>query len=567
MGQTVRPPHMLDGLSGDRAPSRAPKVLGALALAVVLLGGLYAGLQFWIADLIPTDTSVLGVGIGGLTAEEAVAELESRLAERVAQPVRLQAGEATATLDPLAAGLSLDARATVEGLTGFSWHPGRLWSHLAGGHEAPPSLRVDHPRLLAALDGLRDDLSTEPVEGHVTFIGAHLEVIEPLSGQRLDPHAAAHQVAGSWLREPGPIEVPVTEVPPEYGPDVTGQAVERARAIESGPVRLDFGVLLVDVPAPTIAAVTLAELTTITPVGGQFEFAMDGQALSELVLERAPGVAAQPVEAHFEFPEPGGAPVIAGGTSGFGLDPDLLADTVLAAASRPEAGAIRYTQAVAVEMAPSVGAADLEALGVHEALASASISLAAGPGPTEAVGRAADLLDGVLLAPGERISLLEHLAEVVEADSADASLSEVATAVLGAGFLAGLEIIEHHPHQHFAPHRPAGLEARLVRGQVDLVLRNQSDTYVLWQAWVADETIYVRLWGSPTLTVHTAGGERTGETPPSVVIGRGAGCVPAPAGEPGFTVEHTRTVLRGDTLLSQETFAWTYRPAHAIGCP
>ena len=57
--------------------------------------------------------TLAGVEIGGMSKPEAQEALRTQLAGRTSQPVALQAGTASATIDPRAAGLELDVEGTI----------------------------------------------------------------------------------------------------------------------------------------------------------------------------------------------------------------------------------------------------------------------------------------------------------------------------------------------------------------------------------------------------------------------------------------------------------------------
>ena len=67
---------------------------------------------------MPRGATVAGVDIGGLPSDEAVARLDAELADATTQPIEVVANDVQATIDPVAAGLTFDAQATVDQLTG-----------------------------------------------------------------------------------------------------------------------------------------------------------------------------------------------------------------------------------------------------------------------------------------------------------------------------------------------------------------------------------------------------------------------------------------------------------------
>src|SRR5699024_8936590 len=94
------------------------------------------GLTSWyFADRVPRGTTVAGIDIGGLAAEDAEARLTDALGEAQTTGIEVSLGEKETEIDPEEAGLSFDTSATVGRLTGFSLDPRRLVYHLMGGGE------------------------------------------------------------------------------------------------------------------------------------------------------------------------------------------------------------------------------------------------------------------------------------------------------------------------------------------------------------------------------------------------------------------------------------------------
>src|SRR4051812_10926696 len=91
---------------GTRRRWRRPLAIAA----AVAVGGAAAAVPATIAygADVARGVSVLGVDIGGLSTASAERLLRARLADRVAEPVPVTVGEVTASVDPVAAGLTLD---------------------------------------------------------------------------------------------------------------------------------------------------------------------------------------------------------------------------------------------------------------------------------------------------------------------------------------------------------------------------------------------------------------------------------------------------------------------------
>src|SRR5690606_7531671 len=112
------------------------------------------------------------------------------------------------------------------------------------------------------------------------------------------------------------------------------------------------------------------------------------------------------------------------------------------------------------------------------------------------IGRAAELINGTLLEPGDTFSLNGEVGERTEENGFVAGsmlsggkfkaelrggVSQSATTTYNAMFFAGLEDIEHQPHTLYIDRYPAGREATVAWPTLDLKFRNNTDYGVLVQ--------------------------------------------------------------------------------------
>jgi len=569
-GSGSTPPPLLGELVGDGQPSRVPKALLGLGIGVVVLAGLYTSAQWVYADRVPTGTQVAGVEVGGLTREEAVRELESGLAARAREPMRITAGTAQATLDPAAAGLRFDARATAASLTGFSFDPSRLWAHLFGGQDAHPVVDVDQATLDAAVAGLAESLATDPVDGTVSFVGGQPVATPATEGSTVVPDAAAQTLAQGWLRAAGPFELPTEPVAPAITQEETDAALAQAKQIISAPVTVAVGG-----QSPELPTDALATVASFQPVDGALQVVFDGGTLVTAVVDRTSDLLAEPEDAHFEFHD--GAPVVVGGAPGSTIDPAALAAAVQEAALGTE----RTAAVELTERAPERSREALEALGVTEVVASFSTPLTSEPIRTKNLHRGAELLTGTLVKPGEVFSLTEALSPISLANGYFAAgiisnglhtqgvgggLSQMATTTFNAVQLAGFEDVEHRPHSVWFRRYPPGREATIADGSLDMRFRNNSPYGAVMQSWLEGGELHVQIWSTRHFTVDQRSGDKTNIVPTTPIHKSGPGCEPYPGGEAGFSITNYRTVRRGDTVVIDEKFSWTYKPDNPVIC-
>jgi vancomycin resistance protein YoaR len=166
------------------------------------------------------------------------------------------------------------------------------------------------------------------------------------------------------------------------------------------------------------------------------------------------------------------------------------------------------------------------------------------------IKRAAELLDGTRLRPGESFSMNEALGERTVArgfvsapsiggdrfvPSVGGGISQVATALYNAAFFAGLELVEHTPHSVYISRYPPGREATISWGGPELVFRNDWPAPLRMRLRATDTSLTVRFY--------------------SASLGRQ---VVTDTQVDGLLVEYRRQVYARGVLVRDETFRWRY---------
>jgi vancomycin resistance protein YoaR len=187
-------------------------VVGVVAAVVVLTRR---------AQLAPAGRTIAGVAVGGLDERQLRAAVESSVRVQVQKPilVRVTGADQTFTLDPVAAGISLDADATVR-------------AGLAGTAAALPAvLTVDSAQLRAALATHRVAATDTVVKlaapsprleakGDTSYtpVTAGIDRTAGTPGWSLDPAAAATAVEAAARAGQTEVSVPGTAVAPATRP-------------------------------------------------------------------------------------------------------------------------------------------------------------------------------------------------------------------------------------------------------------------------------------------------------------------------------------------------------------
>ena len=155
-------------------------------------------------------------------------------------------------------------------------------------------------------------------------------------------------------------------------------------------------------------------------------------------------------------------------------------------------------------------AADVERLGIRELMGAFTTRHPCCQPRVKNIHRIADLLDGVIVLPGETFSVNESVGprslargfvmapsiedgEMVE--TIGGGVSQFATTFYNALLRAGLEIVERRAHTYWFDRYPMGHEATLSIPKPDLVFRNDTKSGVLIKTEYTEKSITVKLYG------------------------------------------------------------------------
>jgi vancomycin resistance protein YoaR len=235
---------------------------------------------------------------------------------------------------------------------------------------------------------------------------------------------------------------------------------------------------------------------------------------------------------------------------------------------------------------PEVTTAELAALRITELVSEFTTHYPPGRPRVTNIKRAAELLDGTILARGQTFSMNAALGERTATrgfvaaptilggrlvDSIGGGISQVATTLYNAAFFAGLDLIEHTPHSFYIDRYPMGREATISWGGPELVFRNDWDAALLMKLVASETSITVRFYSSSLgRRVETTTSDPYRWTAPSTVevsdttLEPGERVIAQEAGAAGFDVDYTRRVYARDRLLRSERFHVRYVPQNAI---
>ncbi|MFB9449000.1 VanW family protein [Dactylosporangium vinaceum] len=543
-----------------RRTVRRRRLVMAVTLLVVVPG--LTVLRTYAHD-VDRGVHVLGLDLGGKSRAEALQVLERGVAGRLHQPVAVKVGTEPAVIDPAAVGLTLDAAATIDRAVAATPAP-------FTDEDVAPVVHVDAGRLYAALMDHLGAQGDAPVMPAVRFDGLKPIAVYPEPGRGLDRTGIARLAETGWLRRPA-LEFPVADLlPKDTRADVDRLIRDLATPAVAGPLVLATPRGEVTVTASGIAGALRLE----SDADGHIVPALDAAALRKSAAAAFAKVEVPAADARFEVV--GGRPVIRAETDGSRVD---LSTPKLLEALRSTATPRRVT--VPMTSAPAATtAAELGKLGVSGPAGSFTTHFEPGQPRVVNIRTMAEALRGMLIRPGETFSLNERVGERTHAkgyvdapgiemgkikNSSGGGVSQVATTLFNAAYLAGLQDVEHHPHSYYFDRYPAVIEATVVYPSLDLRIRNDGPSGVLIDTATTDDSVTVTLYGTKRYDIATVYGPRTKIVQPKTEYLQEADCNPT-AGAPGFTQEAYRVFSQDGHEVRRERFTWRYDPEPHFIC-
>ena len=568
------------------APARRRRLLLALGAAVLLVL-VWGAAAFATTQHIFAGSTVSGVAVGNMSPAQAESTVAGAINAQLGQPVTLVVGNATDTLVPAESGVSVDARASVERLTGFTLNPLTLIGRLRGA-DVDAVTRVDARSLTTALDARLDVLAVGASDAGVTLNGTTPVLVPGSIGTRLDVDSAVTTLSESWPLGRETIELPDGEARPAITDEEAQTLIDKVLTpLLSG----DFTITVEGTDAaarawrPTVVLTPeqLAELVRIGTADGDITASLDPQGLRETVLAAmGPEIESPVQDATWTIEGRADAkPVYVEAHGGTVVDAEALAADVLTAATQDGGAGERRIALPMIDQAPAVTtpAADW---GMNQVIGEYSTPYYPDAARTQNLVAGTAAINGTIVMPGGVFSLTDALGPIDEehgfasagvvtngqhTDAMGGGLSQVATTVFNAGFEAGMDDVEHTPHNYWFTRYPAGREATLWTGNLDVKFGNSTPTAVMVQAWAVDGEVHVRLWGTPYYQVSIDNGTPHNYRAYQTQRQSGGNCVPYGGGAQGFDITVTRSRTKPDgQKLPDDVLSTSYDSDNPVVC-
>ncbi|MBJ7450681.1 MAG: VanW family protein, partial [Blastococcus sp.] len=418
-----------------------------------------------------------------------------------------------------------------------------------------------------------------PVDATIAIEDTTASVVAPADGRVLDREAARDVITGALTDEPdpaGPLELPV-EVEPvgvaaEEAERVLADTVQPALA---APVAVTGGA---DGATAEVRVKAIAAALTFTPTdAGELQVGMDPAKLQTALGDELAVFGTPAKDASFEVA--GGAVRVVPSVDGTGIDPAHLVEQLLPVLDDP---APRSVTAEPGPVPAELTTQEAEALGIREEISSFTTNIS-NPKSGENIRVVAAEVDGALVLPGETFSLNTFTgprgtaqgyvpATVISggelSTAVGGGISQFATTMFNAVFFAGLEDVFHKPHSFYISRYPAGREATVYEGAIDLQWKNDSETGVYVDTRWTPASLTVTFYGTRRYEIESVSSERRNPRKPAVIEKVDDGdCIPQ-SGVPGFDITVTRVFkdLASGAEIKREDFRTRYNAEAVINC-
>ncbi|MFV1859321.1 MAG: VanW family protein [Anaerolineales bacterium] len=539
--------------------------------------------------------SAAGISVGGLTEPE----IELALGEILSYPrtgrVLMTDGTRYWVATPGELGVALDIpRMADQALTvgregGALLQLTNFFSAWSSGVEVPTTVRFDQRAGAAYMNALAAQIDQPQLEATIGVDGVQVAMRPGQIGRQLEIERSLEQLAPVFASLHD-AEVPLTvkETPP-----MVLDASEQGQ-IASEILKAPLTLTAEDAGPWTIDQQGLAEMLrfNLNQERAQYEVGIDLLALSAYLEPLAPELLREPENARFVFNDDT-------------RELDLLAEAVIGRTLDIPASIEAINQGLAngeheiplvFELEQPVVGSDATAaeLGITEEVSVVSSYFAgSSPARIQNITVSAAPFHGLLIAPGETLSMAEILGDIsLDTGYAEAliiyggrtikgvggGVCQVSTTLFRAAFFGGFGIVERNPHAYRVsyyeqgPGSPGpGFDATVYVPLVDFKFTNDSDNWLLSETYIYGSQLLWKFYS-------TGDGRQVQISGPQI-----SNKVDAPKplyklnrdlkeGEikqvdyevDGMDVLVTRTVTRGDEVLNRDTIKTHYLPWRAI---
>ncbi len=550
-------------------------LLGVLGVVAAL----YVAGYFLTGSRMPANATIGGVDVSGKSPSAARAAVDQVLTPRIANEIVLSHDKKEFRLKPADAGLAFNLDRSIEEAGGNrSWNPSDMVGLFFGDHETAPALDVDSALLQSVIGTIGESVNVEVVEAQITFPKSKPTPRAPEAGLVVARDDAAQAIKGAYLVTDKAVKVPTVVVEPAVDAEGLAEAMGTiAEPAVAGPVTLAVGNKKVSLPvsAFTPALVVHVEDNVLKPY-------IDPKKLAKPLTNSVTGIGKKAVDATVRIEN--GKPVVIPGKEGVGLQPEEMAEKLLPVIDKT--GDERKITIDAKVVDPQFTTKDAKALKIRERISSYMTKFPYAEYRNINQSRAAQLLNGTIIKPGETFSFNGTVGERTVAngfttgtvinggvfrEELGGGVSQVVTTTYNAAFFGGMDDVEHHPHAFYIDRYPVGREATVYYGSLDLRFKNSTKYGVLIRAWVNKSSpsspgeMHVELWSTKVYDVKAGQSARRNFREPGKQYDDTDRCVPQDPIK-GFDIDIYRTFYKSGKKVKSETDTARYQAADTVIC-
>ena len=583
-------------------------MLGGLIVFTCLILAIAIGYNVAYAGQIFPGVSAAGVDLSGLKPDEAADLLASRLDYPQRGRILFTDGDKYWLATPARLGFFLDPQTTAAA----AFRQGRNGSLLRRtfsqfdawytGLSLSPQYIFDANAAQTFLNSIAAQNDLPKIEPSLSVEGANVVVRPGQTGRSLDllTTSAALQAQLQSLQD-GEVPLVITETPPAILN--TEEQAEIARQILSQPLTLTLPDAKEGDPGPfTFEPDVLAEMLAIEKIasaeGERYQVTLQADGLRTFLEGIAPQLLRYRQNARFTFnDDTRQLEVIHPARIGRSLDVDGTIQAInekLPAGDHKIALDIEYTD-------PEVGDnAKAKQLGITELVSSyTSYFYGSSSDRIQNITTAASRFHGVLVPPGATFSMSDVLGDVsLDNGYAEAliifgnrtiqgvggGVCQVSTTLFRTVFFGGYPVVERYPHAYRVYYYEqtaggdndsnlAGLDATVFAPLVDFKFTNDSANWLLMETYVdgSGRTLTWKFYSTSDgreVDWHTSGLNNK-EEPPKPLYEENPELAKGEIEQVDWEVEGadvtvTRTVMRGEQVLYDDTFTTHYLPWRAV---
>src|SRR5699024_10637639 len=423
---------------------------------------------------------------------------------------------------PAEAGYSYDVEATLNDLTELTFDPVELWGRIFGEAHVDVETSVDEAAAEDAVAGLTEQLTYDPTEGSVVYEAESMDYSEPIDGFTVDSEQLSNDLSDAWLGTETELAAPGEAVAPTVSQQQWDTFVEDT----AQPLVADAYTVTADDATAQLTPAQLGDAAEVRVEEGEDGdvpvLSLDDEALTDALSDNSDEFESTNQDASVELTGSAGSasPEVVPGSSGRGVDGEQVVDEILSDLRGEQ------TRSISVELhevEPEITTEEAEAWDVNQVVADYATPYPASDGPRTAnLQLGAQRVNGAVVMPGDEFNLNALLAPITAANGYQSSgvvesgvttealgggLSQIATMAYNAGFLGGMDIVEHKPHSRWFDRYPHGRESTYWEGQINVRWANDTDAPVIVEMWLDGSQVHTRLWGSDYYDISTSTSE------------------------------------------------------------